>query len=279
MNKSVVAITISLVAGLAAAAIVYTARGPEPAAVTDIGPGEYFDQSAATEDRIRALEAAVAEERNARQLLEDEIQILYAEIEQLSDGQDERLAADEEIAVESRENRERMEVFRQQRADRAIEERLAQLINSGFTPERAQWIVQRESELQMEVMQARFDARRSGQPMDPFNPTLNPNSALRAELGDSQYEQYLQATNRPTTISIGSVLESSPGQRAGLQPGDEIVNYDGSRVFDVFDLNQQTMQGEPGESVVIDIRRDGMPMQVVLPRGPIGVSTGRFRGR
>jgi S1-C subfamily serine protease len=64
-----------------------------------------------------------------------------------------------------------------------------------------------------------------------------------------------------------------------LQPGDEIVRYDGTRVFNISDLNRQTMLGEPGESVVVDITRDGMPMQVVMPRGPIGVSTGRFPGR
>jgi hypothetical protein len=46
------------------------------------------------------------------------------------------------------------------------------------------------------------------------------------------------------------------------------------------ELTQQTMQGEPGESVVVDIVRDGAPMQIVLPRGPIGVATRRFsRGR
>jgi S1-C subfamily serine protease len=131
----------------------------------------------------------------------------------------------------------------------------------------------------MEVMQARFDARRSGEPLDRFNPSLNPNSVLRSEIGDAQYEQYLQANNRPTAISVGSVLESSPGQRAGLQPGDQIVRYDGNRVFDVSDLNEQTMLGEPGESVVVDITRDGMPVQLVLPRGPIGVTTGRFPRR
>ncbi|MDH3339232.1 MAG: PDZ domain-containing protein, partial [Gammaproteobacteria bacterium] len=81
-----------------------------------------------------------------------------------------------------------------------------------------------------------------------------------------------------TSVMVGSVIESSPGQRAGLQAGDLIIRYDGTRVFSTWELNQQTMQGEPGQSVVVDIVRDGMTMQVVLPRGPIGVSTGRLRG-
>jgi hypothetical protein len=38
------------------------------------------------------------------------------------------------------------------------------------------------------------------------------------------------------------------------------------------DLRNQTMQGEPGEDVVIEIDRDGMRMQLTLPRGPIGIT-------
>jgi C-terminal processing protease CtpA/Prc len=276
MNKSVMAIVISLLVGFAAAAMVLAPREPEQAETPSVDPDDYFDQSAATGDRIAALEAAVAEERNARQLLEEELQILYMEIEQL---RDQRQSTEEQRVAAERENRERVQSFRQQRFGTSSDALVSRLVEAGFTPERAEWLQRRESELQMEVMQARFDARRSGEPMDPFDPAFNPASALRAEIGDSQYEQYLQASGRPTAVSVGSVLESSPGQRAGLQPGDQIVSYNGNRVFDVSDLNQQTMLGEPGESVVVDITRDGLPMQLVMPRGPIGVSTSRFPRR
>jgi len=273
MNKGVIAVGVLLLAAMAFATYLHGARNSEPVAASSVDPGAYFDQSAAIDDRIRALEAAVAEERNARQLLEDELQILYEEIEQLGDErgvQDER----EELQVA-----ERIEEFRGRRNSGGNEGRVARLVESGFAPDRADWIVQRESELQMEAMQARFDARRSGGSVNPFDPSLNSNSALRAEIGDAEYEQYLQANNRPIAVSVGSILESSPAQRVGLQSGDQIVSYNGTRVFDTSDLNQQTMLGEPGESVVVDFTRDGMPMQVVLPRGPIGVSTGRDRGR
>ncbi len=275
MNKTVIAVAISLLAGLAVGAFFISSPQPETTVASSVDPADYFDQTAATETRIRALEVAVAEERNARQLLEDELQILYAEIERLNSA---RAETDEERVAEVRENQERLEEFRRRRTDVTDEGRTTRLINAGFTAERADWILQRESELLMESMQARFDARRSGEPLDPFDASLDPNSALRTESGDAQYEQYLQANNRSTAVSVGNVLESSPGQRAGLQPGDQIISYDGTRVFDVSDLNRQTMLGEPGESVVVDITRDGIPMQVVMPRGPIGVSTDRRRG-
>jgi len=41
---------------------------------------------------------------------------------------------------------------------------------------------------------------------------------------------------------------------------------------------QQTMAKGTG-NVVVDVVRDGSPLQIVVPRGPIGVEIGRFRGR
>ena len=102
---------------------------------------------------------------------------------------------------------------------------------------------------------------------------------LRAEIGDADYEMYLEGNNRPTSVSISNVMASSPGERAGLQAGDEIVNYDGQRVFSTWELVQQTMGGGGEGTVVVDLLRDGAPIQIVLPRGPIGVEVGRTRER
>ena len=283
MNKTAIAIGISLAAGFAAAALVFNSaqQAPKPAAVAD--PGDYFDQTAATEDRIRALEEAVAQERNARMLLEEELQVLYTEIEDLTAndrGRRQSEGADGQAGEAVRMSREQMEEIRQQRSGTASERRMAQLIDSGFPPDRAEWLVKRESELWMESLQARYEARVSGEPIDPFDPVLDAQSSLRAEIGDAEYEQYLAGTGRPTSVAISSVFESSPAQSAGLQPGDQIVSYNGTRVFDMGELNRYTMQTDPGGDVVIDIVRDGTPMQVVLPAGPIGVqitSGGRRR--
>jgi S1-C subfamily serine protease len=102
---------------------------------------------------------------------------------------------------------------------------------------------------------------------------------LRAEIGDAEYEQYRLASGMPTVVEVSGILESSPAQQAGLQAGDEIVAYNGTRVFDIGELNRFTMGSEPGGTVVVDIVRDGVPMQVVLPSGPIGVTISGRRGR
>lgn len=264
MKGPTILLAMLLVAGLAAGAWMLRTSEQPPS------PTMQFDASADTEDRLLALERAVAEEREARQLLEDELQVVYAEIERLSEP-----AGSAEPQTAAAEPVDELVERRNQRFSSDPGARRNELIEGGFAPDRAEWLAVRESELQMEAMQARFEARRAGEPFDPLDPGLNPGAALRAEIGDAEYEQYLEASGRPTSVQVGAVLESSPGQRAGLLPGDEIIRYDGERVFNTFELNQQTMTGEPGESVVIDVRRDGVLMQVVVPRGPIGVTTGR----
>lgn len=275
MNKIIIAVAISLLAGLAVGAYMISAPQPEPVAAAGVDPGNYFDQSAATEDRILALEAAVAEERNARQLLEEELQIIYDEIDRVTGALQD--PGEEAAVAENRERAATEDRMRRIRARNSAEGRVALLVEGGLSPGRAEWIVKRESELQMEAMQAQFEARRSGEPVDWVTARLSPDAALRTEIGDAEYEQYLQASNRPTSVAIGSVLESSPGQRAGLQAGDQIVAYGGERVFSYFELSERTMQGEPGQTVVVDIVRDGMPMQVVMEQGPIGISNTRGR--
>ena len=277
MKITAIALGITLVAGLGIAAYRMNAPHPTTAAVFD--SAGYFDASAATDDRIRALETAVAQERNARQLLEEELRMLFAEIEELSNERETEEENDARRVAAAQENRSSFGAARSVRSDRSPEGRRTALISAGFAPDRADWIIRRESELQMQVMQARFDAMRSGEPMDPFSTSFNPESGLRAEMGDTEYEQYLAANGRPTAVDVGSVIESSPGQVAGIRPGDQITTYDGQRVFNTMDLTRQAMQGVPGDSVVVDIVRDGVSMQVTLPRGPIGVSTGRFSRR
>jgi len=277
MKIAAVVLGITLVAGLTLAA--FRMNASAPVIMTEFDSAGHFDTSAATDDRIRALEAAVAQERNARQLLEEELRILFAEIEKLND---ERESAEEDgarRAAVAQENRLSFDAARSSRPDRSPEGRRKALINAGFAPDRADWIIQRESELQVQAMQARFDARRSGDPMNPLDTSFSSDSTLRAEIGDIEYEQYLAANGRPTAVQVSNVMDSSPGQVAGIRAGDQITSYDGQRIFSTMELTQQTMQGVQGDSVVVGISRDGVPMQIVLPRGPIGVSTSRFSRR
>lgn len=149
----------------------------------------------------------------------------------------------------------------------------ARLIEAGFSPDRAEYINARAETLRMEALQAQYEARRDGVPLTPRVFGADP---LRAELGDPEYERYLQALGRSTSVRVGGVLASSPAAQAGLEPGDEVVAYAGDRVFDMRELNELILEGQPGEPVTVDVLREGQPIQLVLPRGPLGIS-GRGR--
>ena len=148
------------------------------------------------------------------------------------------------------------------------EQRLAvDLIVAGFAPDRAEWIHRRVQELRMQARQAQSAARREGRPPPPDVEA----ATLRAELGDEEYERFLTARGVPASVNIMEVLASSAAERAGIQRGDEIFFYDGKRVFNFKELNELARGGTSGESVVLDVRRNGENLRVVMPGGPIGV--------
>jgi S1-C subfamily serine protease len=159
--------------------------------------------------------------------------------------------------------------------ERLREQQLQRLVAQGFTRERAEWIERRTQELEVQALNAQYEAQRSGRPAQG---AMDVESALRSELGDTDYERYLTATGRPTQVQVMDVLASSSAERSGLQPGDQIVSYAGTRVFDMRELNALTRDGSPGESVTMEVRRNGQTMQVQVPRGPLGLQGGGLRG-
>ena len=275
MGKILPAIGISLVVGFAAASWINSAdTGPAaPASTTAVTSS--FDAGLAVEDRIAALERAVSDERFARQLLQEEVFYLTVELEQMAGASAVDPAdAISEVAAVDEPGDSRSSRREEYRRRNSLEGRMERLIEAGFLPSQASMIVRRESELQMESLRARYEAERSGDPVDYWRSRNSSSDALRQELGDADYERYLTANNRSTSVTISSVIDSSPAQSAGLQPGDEIVRYDGERVFSMTDLTRQTMNGIAGQNVVVDIMRDGISMQIVIPRGPVGITGG-----
>src|SRR5690606_32855157 len=102
---------------------------------------------------------------------------------------------------------------------------------------------------------------------------LDPEALLRSEMSDDESERYVAALGRPTNVDVDQVLANSPAKQAGLEAGDEIVAYGGKRVFSYHERTAFTLAGTPGEPVVVDVRRDGQMLQLVLPRGPLGISS------
>ena len=54
-----------------------------------------------------------------------------------------------------------------------------------------------------------------------------------------------------------------------LRAGDEIVAYDGRHVASLAELGAVSLEGTPGQSVVVEFKRNGQSMQLAVPRGPL----------
>jgi hypothetical protein len=252
----------------------------EPMRAAPAGAPAVAATDSAAAARLAAVEAALDAEILERAALEERVAELAAQLEAL--GELPRIAAARAAGGGAPVD---AEAFRAN-ARRAVQERdaeaerraVARLTAAGFAPDRAEWITRREEQLRMEALQAEYDATREGRPLAPGD-ALYASRTLRTELGEAEYERYLAASGRPTSVGVRDVLASSPAESSGLQPGDEIFAYDGKRVFDMRELNAFTLEGTAGESVVVDVRRDGRTVRLVMPRGPIGITGSLVRGR
>ena len=262
---------------LAAGLSLFLALGVFAFYISDPAPPAGSVADAPSAERLIALESALEEERQARQLLEEELFRLIDEVEQLK-GRNEPVATEVSDDADTAPVAEARSRFIR-RSNLGTESRADQLVAGGFSPDRAAAIARREAELRMEAMRAKFDfeAGQGDVPLSFVMALSDVDGTLRKELGDVEYEQYLEASNRSTSVRINDVLELSPAEQAGLQSGDRILSYNGERVFNLRDLNRQQMAADVGANVVVGIVRDGVPMQVTVPRGPLGVMAGRGR--
>jgi serine protease Do len=79
-------------------------------------------------------------------------------------------------------------------------------------------------------------------------------------------------------VEIKAVMEGSPADRAGVQPGDVILTYNGEPVLGAQQLSRLVLETPPGRHVKVQYWRDGKAQTAVIEVGA-GVQTpGLFRG-
>jgi membrane-associated protease RseP (regulator of RpoE activity) len=264
--KGIGLIVLGLVIGLIAATSFNWHPGSEEQLLAPVSGG--------STEQLEALRAHIDQQLTA---VDERLSELGSAVENLSEqlASVEVLPAEMPVAVSDQSNAQRriramLSGFQQDERER--------ILAQGFTQDRIDWLDRRVEELQMEARQAQTEAAVAGESieLDPFQAMISvvePQSLLRPEIGDDEYERYLRAKGRPTTVEISRVLASSPAEQGGLSEGDEIVAYGGERVFSFLELNSLAAKRNSGESVLVEIRRDGQSMQLTLPGGDMGIDS------
>lgn len=87
--------------------------------------------------------------------------------------------------------------------------------------------------------------------------------ALNAELA-----QQFNLTDEKGALIV-DVVEGSPADKAGLQRGDVIVEFDGKKIDNPSQLKNLVAMTKPGQTVTLEIIRDGKPMRLEVTIGEL----------
>ena len=273
-----VAMAVALLSGIGYLALDSSKRAPSSDALEkladQIADGELSGSdigsvASAVNSLAQVLDAEIAE----RRILAEQLEELRGQLTDLQTSLGIRVleanSAAASISVDA-EPQPQPEDFATQLTNR--------LAAAGFTEKEAEALRRRQGAMQMQQVELDDRARREGWVNTPryyqeMSKVSNDTDPIRAELGDDAFDRYLFAVGRPNRLRVGRVIETSPAEQAGLRQGDVILSYAGQRVFSTQQLTSLRSGGERGAAVTVEILRDGVPMQLTFPRGPMGVQT------
>jgi hypothetical protein len=268
-----------LVAAAVAGATLAVRRGETPAGPVAVAPGA---DEAGLEARLAATEAEARRLAQALQRADAERAELSREIAALRD----EIAGLETPRASPTTRRRARERARTRHASaeatppavaagpRPLD--VGRLVAAGFPEETVRTFKESQDQLELDRLYLRDVATREGWLGTPrfheAQQALEDDArATREEYGDQFYDWMLYTTGHPNRVQVDEVMTGSVAAGAGLQAGDVILGYAGERVFSPLELRDATSVGTAGESITLDVVRDGRQIRVVVPRGPLGV--------
>ncbi|HET9554651.1 MAG TPA: S41 family peptidase [Anaeromyxobacteraceae bacterium] len=118
--------------------------------------------------------------------------------------------------------------------------------------------------------------------LDPHSVFLRPDvfKALRDETTGEFDGLGLELTVKDDKVTVVSPMADSPGERAGVQPGDRLVSVDGvpTRDLSLAEVIRR-LKGAAGTKVVLELMRDGFaaPQKLTLVRDRIRMQSVEWR--
>jgi len=287
--KPLIIPTLTFLMGLTTGALVFSAPSqPEPPAA-ESPPVPPVSALSVDTDKSEPPEPAAAAEPAAAPKAEPEPAVAEPPPE-LMNRVDELAAGWGRMQAELAQLRHRVAMLEQRpvptasdRPEPAIEQRARTpeqqreaLVKAGVDADVADDILWRRAQYSLARLDLRDQASREGwldteRYRDELRRLNEQRVSLRDEVGPDAYDRYLYETGEDNRVQVDSVIPGSAGEQNGLLPGDIIERYDDAAVFDVRDLRTATSSGQRGELVPVEVRRGGDTVEVMLPRGPIGI--------
>jgi len=202
----------------------------------------------------------------------DDVVIQLAHLQQKVSALENQLSA---FTSQTDENSDKPSNESKSRTNRSVSPNRENLLAAGVTPDIAEDVLRRISQQDYKRLELQNLIQRGGENARQYRDELrelNKNRlSLRTELGDDTYDQYLYTSGQNNRVKVSSVMADSPAEQAGFQTGDVIVYYDNQKILNWPDIRSATVEGEIGSYTNVEIIRDGARMNLMVPRGTLGV--------
>jgi hypothetical protein len=272
------ALLIGLLVGALAARLLSTSESPPAEAVdplagshAEAGTAGDASEPASGDARIEALLSELAAERVARVQLEAQLEALrhlYGEEDEASPNGSNAGASAFEGALE--DSPPPVSEYDPKAEDPWFREDVLRAL--GFSDSEIERIRLRWEQLTMDELYAKDEqARGDGPGRGALRRQIEQlKRGAQEELGDHEYDAMLYATGQRNRVLLKDVLRTSPGFEAGLRPGDQVISYDGERIYTPLALKTLTRRGHPDRLVEVRVLRDGELVRAFVPAGPMG---------
>jgi C-terminal processing protease CtpA/Prc len=277
MKNSLIIISAAFVSGVAIGLIIQNDPETTDLKVTSVTRGtaiEADDRNVAKNPdggqvtlNLNKLNRLLQREIRARQALEQKFDSLSSQMANLDNN-------NESFKVIHGEQVESKDEFEISGADDKWFNEQA-LIDNGMVGSQANELKTYFEQLELERLYLRdrsiregWDDERLGEAMQIL---ADKEDDLKNRLSESDYDAYLYASGQTNRVTVTNVLASAEAGTAGIQSGDYIIRYDNQRIYSGFELQLATSSGSIGDTVSLEVDRDGETLQFYVPRGPLGI--------
>lgn len=129
------------------------------------------------------------------------------------------------------------------------------------------------------LLELRYQASQEGwQDSDKYRTAIDFFSDLNEEIksvtSPAEYDHYLYASGLDNRVIVEQVYSGSQAEALGIQRDDIILKYGSEYIFSMADLIRLTTELKPGQTVLIELMRNGSSLFYSAQSGPLGIEMG-----